>query len=134
MIRIFAKAACVLSFVVAAPIPAFAQVAPVHVDATVPGEGTGDTGTVNRTIPGTPGSPGTVVNPTAPGQTPKPHIISPAPLLHDGLYSPGTPSIAATNRTNGTMGQEPVSGVTGIRGVRPVGSPPLNQHVGVDRP
>jgi|GEM_PF-3415219 hypothetical protein len=143
MIRIIATTACAVALANAAP--AYAQVAHVGVGVTEPGV---DTGEVNRAIPGTPGAPGVntgEVNRAIPGTpttigAPKTgreltlHQVRPAPLYRNGLTTAGRPSVGAANRVNGTVGQQGVSGVTGVRGVPAIGSGPLNQRKGVQRP
>ena len=143
MIRIIATTVCAVA--VANAAPAYAQAAHAGVGVTEPGVNTVE---VNRAIPGTPGLRGVntgEVNRAIPG-TPFTiggqktgrelalHQVRPAALYRNGLTIPGRPSAGATNRVNGTVGQQGVSGVTGVRRVIAVGSGPLNQRKGVQRP
>lgn len=125
MIRIIATTACAVALANAAP--AYAQVAHVGVGVTEPGV---DTGEVNRAIPGTP----TTIGAPKTGRELTLHQVRPAPLYRNGLTTAGRPSVGAANRVNGTVGQQGVSGVTGVRGVPAIGSGPLNQRKGVQRP
>ena len=125
MIRIIATTVCAVA--VANAAPAYAQAAHAGVGVTEPGVNTVE---VNRAIPGTPFTIGGQKT----GRELALHQVRPAALYRNGLTIPGRPSAGATNRVNGTVGQQGVSGVTGVRRVIAVGSGPLNQRKGVQRP